>query len=372
MAVIVSDPLVNSNDVSIIIDNSETLLATKLRYTQSINTARIAEFTVNTLEDSVKCRIGAEVTILIGRVPPNVATITNGTYQFGHNYTHYYHFKGIIRQVKPTPNGATVTAYDYISLLKTSEYVNYKEEDVLNRDLYTLIADAANIEEINTTDLQGGIGIVATKEMNLVGLKTRKEFIDLCIDNTISINTDSSKYFDSINPVYYQYAIKHNNVFDIYKLDPDNVHNKPVLEVSFNSNNVFDITPTIDVQRIVNSLTIHNSNANFIFTHNDNSSISEYGISSKLITTKETKREKIETMAFEIVSRFSKPTIKYNIRVTNDNAYCLGEYVKVTSNVVGTKILPIQRIVTEFDIGRTTLSLGEKELSVQELIRLIN
>jgi hypothetical protein len=371
MAIISSDPLVNSSDISVLIDDKEPVAVTAMQYNHNVNSARSIDFEVNTLEDSLKCRLGAKINVFVGRVPSNTNTVATTLVQFGNSYTNYYNFQGIIREVSPTPNGATIKAYDYISLLTTSEIVDYKEEDVLGKDLYTLIADAANIEQIDTTNLLGGIGIVATKDMGLTGLKTRKAFIELCINNSKSIATDSSKYFDSINPIYWQYGIKHNNVFNIYKLDPDNIHNKPVLEVSLNSNNVYDIRPSINTQRMINSLTVENTSINFHFTYNDNSSISQYGVSSSLISTKETKREKIETTAFEIVSRFSKPTINYEVILSNDNAYCLGEYVKVTSNIIGEQTLPIQKISTNFNIGKTTLTLGEKELSAQELIRLV-
>ena len=371
MAIISSDPLVNSSDISVLIDDKEPVAVTGMRYMHGVNSARSIEFSVNTIDDSLKCRIGAKVSVLVGRVPPNVRTMTNTTNHYGYDYTNYYHFQGIIRQVSPTPNGATINAYDYISLLTASEIVNYKDEDVLGKDLYTLIADAANIEQINTTNLVGGIGIAATKDMGLTGLKTRKAFIDLCIDNSKSIATDSSKYFDSINPIYWQYAIRTNNVFDLYKLDPDNIHNQSVLEVSLNSNNAYELRPSVNTQRLVNSLTVENAAIKFHFTYNDNSSISQYGVSSNLVSTRETKREKIETSAFEIVSRFSKPTINYELDISNDNVYCLGEYVKVTSNIIGEQTLPIQKIVTDFDRGITTLTLGEKELSSQELIKLI-
>ena len=79
MAVISSDPLVNSSDVSIIIDDNETISVTNLRYSQKINSARIVEFSVNSLEDSLKCRLGAKITVLVGRVPPNINTITKTT-----------------------------------------------------------------------------------------------------------------------------------------------------------------------------------------------------------------------------------------------------------------------------------------------------
>tara|TARA_R100000773_G_scaffold44473_1_gene45754 strand:+ start:1830 stop:2948 length:1119 start_codon:yes stop_codon:yes gene_type:complete len=371
MAVISSDPLVNSSDISIIIDDKETISTIDLKYSHRINAARIAEFSVNSLEDSLKCRIGAKITVFVGRVPPNINSMTNDATNFGYSYTNHYHFQGIIRQVTPTPNGANVIAYDYISLLKTSQIEEFKPEDVIGRDLFTLIADAANIEQIDTSNLVGGIGIDATAEMGLTGLKTRKEFIDLCIANSVSVATDSSKYFDAINPVYYQYAIKTNNVFDIYKLDPDNVNNKPVLSVSLDSNNAYDISPTIDTQRLINSLTVENQKIGLVFTHNDNSSISQYGVVSNLVSTNETRREVIETTAFEIVSRFSKPTIKYEVQISNENAYCLGQYVSVTSNIVGERTLPIQGINTDFSTGKTKLTLGEKELSAQELIRLV-
>ena len=372
MPIIQSELLSNSSSISVIVDDVEILSISKLTYTQTINAARVANFDVGSLEDSLKCRIGAKITILVGRVPTNVNTVIKGTSLTSPvNFTNYYHFEGIVRQVNPTANGATVAAYDYVSLLKTSTYVEYKKEDVLGRDLYTLIADAANVTEIDTTNLLGGIGILATEKMQLTGFKTRKEFIDLCILNSISLVSDSTKYKDSLNPIYWQYAIRSQNVFDLFKLDPSNVHNKPVLKISLDSNNVYNITPLINTQRLVNSITIVNTGKEFSFTITDESSANQYGVSSQLITTTETAREQIETAAYELIGRYNKPTITYNVELTNTDCFCLGDYVEVTSNIVGTSLLPIQKITTNFTDGLTILSLGEKELSVQEMIKLI-
>ena len=371
MSLIEGELLIGSSNVSVLINDKETLAVSSLVYTQTINAARSVRFDLNNLEDSLKCDIGDKVVVLIDRVPRNVNTVVSNAYNTGSSYTSAYHFEGIIRQLTPTAKGASVVAYDYISLLKTSAYVEYKDEDVIGRDLYTLIADAANISQIDATDLLGGIGIVATKDMNLTGFKTRKEFIDLCINNAVSLVSDSTKYENPLNAVYWQYAIRYGNVFDLYKLDPDNVHNGPALEVSFDSNNVYDIKPTIDTQRLANSITVVNESVNFSFTITDESSSSRYGINSKLVTTGLTEREKIETTAYELLGRFNRPSIKYDVSLSNTESYNLGDYVKVKHPSIGDRLLPIQKITTDFSSGTTSLSLGEKELSIQELIKLI-
>lgn len=369
MPIVHSDLLSNSASISVVINDTETLAISELTYSQSINAARKAEFKVDSLEEATKCSIGSKVVIVVGRVPPNDATVAKGTYNWGHGYTHYYHFEGIIRKVMPTAKGAVVSAGDYIALLNTSAYVNYKAEDVIGRDLFTLAADAANISEIDTTNLLGGIGIAATDEMGLTGLKTRKQFMDNCFFNAISIETDSSKYHDAINPVYWQYGIRHGKVLDFFKIDSSNVHVKPALKVTLDNNSAYNVTPTIDTQRLINSLTIESTKANFHYTYTDESSVSRYGVNSQLVSTPSTKREEIELAAFELVSRFNKPSIKYDVELPNNEAFCLGEYVEVTMPLLGTQLLPIQTIKVNFNTGITTLTCGEKALSIPELVR---
>jgi len=363
--------LIEGSNVSVLINDKEMLQVSSLTYSQTINSARSVSFTVSSLEESLKFNIGDKIVVFIDRVPMNANSVVSSSYSTGSNYTNAFHFEGIIRKFTPNPKGASAVAYDYISLLKTSTYVEYKEEEVIGRDLYTLITDAANISQINTTDSIGGIGIAATKDMNLTGFKTRKEFIDLCINNAVSLVSDSTKYENPLNAVYWQYAIRYSNVFDLYKLDPDNVHNGPILEVSSDSNNVYSINPTIDTQRLVNSITVVNESINFSFTITDESSASKYGINSKLVTTRLTEREKIETTAYELLGRFNRPSLKYDITLSNKEAFNLGDYVKVKHTSLGDRLLPVQKITTEFTSGTTTLSLGERELSVQELIKLV-
>ena len=369
MPVVHSDLLSNSASISVIINDTETLAISDLTYDQSINAARKVQFKVDSLEEATKCSIGSKVVIVVGRVPPNDATVAHGSYNWGQNYTHYYHFEGIVRKVMPTAKGAVITAGDYISLLNTSTHVEYKETDIIGRDLFTLAADAANISQIDTTNLLGGAGILATNEMGLTGLKTRKQFIDSCFDNMLSIATDSSKYHDAINPVYWQYGIRYGKVLDFFKIDSSNVHVKPALKVSLDNNRAYNVTPTIDTQRLINSITIQSSKANFHYTYTDDSSVSRYGVNSQLISTTSTRREKIELAAFEIVSRYNEPSVKYNIELPNNEAFCLGEYVQVSMPMLGTRILPIQTIKVNFTTGQTTLVCGEKALSIPELVK---
>lgn len=369
MVVVHSDLLSNSAGVSVIINNTETLAVSELTYEQNINAARKVQFKVDSLEEALKCSIGSKVVILVGRVPPNNYTVAIGTYNWGQGYAHYYHFEGVIRKVMPTARGAMVTAGDYISLLNTSAFVEYKEKDVIGQDLFILAADAANITEIDTTNLLGGCGITATKEMALTGLKTRKEFMDLCFANMLSIATDATKYHDAINPKYWQYNIRHGKVMDFFELDPSNVHIKPAVKVTLDSNNAYNLTPVIDTQRLVNSITIENSMVGFHYTYTDTSSVSQYGVNSLLVTTTSTRREKIETAAFELVSRFNKPSIKYNIELPNTEVFSIGDYVEASMPLLGTQVLPIQSINVNFNTGKTILTAGEKALSIPELVK---
>ena len=369
MPIVHSDLLSNSASISVVVNNTETLTVSELTYDQRNNAARKIQLKVDSLEEATKCSIGSKLVILVGRVPPNDYTVGKGSYNFGQNYTHYYHFEGIVRKVMPTARGAVITAGDYITLLNTSTIVEYKEEDIIGRDLFILAADAASITEIDTTNLLGGCGIVATKEMGLAGLKTRKQFMDLCFANMISIVTDSTKYHHAINPTYWQYNIRHSNVMDFYKLDPSNVHIKPALKVTLDSNNAYNLTPTIDTQRLVNSITIENTTTGFHYTYTDESSVSNYGVNSQLVSTSNTQREKIEMAAFEIVSRFNTPSIKYAIELPNNEAFCIGEYVEVSMPLLGTQVLPIQAIKVNFNTGKAVLTAGEKVLSIPELVR---
>jgi len=370
MPVTHSDLLSNSAGISVIINNAETISISELTYDQSINTARRVQFKVDSLDEATKCSIGSKIVIVVGRVPPNTSTIlSDGLKPISIGYTHYYHFEGIIRKVMPTSKGAIVTAGDYITLLNTSTYIEYKDEDVIGQDLFVLAADAANISQIDTTDLLGGCEISATKEMGLTGFKTRKEFMDLCFNNMLSIVTDSTKYHDAINPTYWQYGIRHGKTLDFFKIDSSNVHIKPALEISLNNNRAYNVTPTIDTERLVNSITIENSSIDFNYTYTDNASVSQYGVNSQLVSTTSIHREKIEVAAFEIVSRYNEPSIKYNIELPNNEVFCLGDYIQVTLPILGTRILPVQTIKVNFNTGKTTLTCGEKALSIPELVK---
>ena len=362
MPVTHSGTLTDNADISIVVDGSAFVMPVSLSYSQGINAARKASFEVSSLEDALKCRLGAKVVITVGYYPqPEKAE----------SYTNYYNFEGIIRDVSPNANGATIIAYDYISLLQTSTYVDYKEADTVGHDLFVLAADAANIPEIDTGNLLGGCGINATKDMGLSGLMTRKAFVDKCFTNMISVVTDSTKYPDVLNTKYWQYAIRHGKEMDFFELDPSNVSSFPALSVSLDSNNLISITPTIDTQRMVNSLTIKSSSPDFNFTYTDTDSVNQYGVSSKLISLSNSKREEIEVAAFEIVSRFSRPTYKYMVTVTNAQAFCLGDYVEVTLPLMGTQLLPIKGLTTSFTDSTTAMTLGDKELSFTEIIKLI-
>ena len=93
MPVTHSGTLTDNADISIVVDGSAFVMPVSLSYSQGINAARKASFEVSSLEDALKCRLGAKVVITVGYYPqPEKAE----------SYTNYYNFEGIIRDVSPT------------------------------------------------------------------------------------------------------------------------------------------------------------------------------------------------------------------------------------------------------------------------------
>ena len=159
MSAIFSEVLADTLSLSVTVDQ-KAIPVTSLQYKAVLNKARVVRFVVVGDDFVQLCNLGALVSVDAGRD----RTISN------------LNFKGIIREVNPTNEGAEILAADFISLLATSDFVNYEDKDILGRDLFVLVADAMNIADIDTSNLLGGSGVFATSDMKLSGLQTRKDF----------------------------------------------------------------------------------------------------------------------------------------------------------------------------------------------------
>jgi len=352
-----SEILADTLSLSVTINN-KAIPITSLEYKAILNKARSVQFQV-TGDDFVQlCTLGASVTIKAGRD----RAISN------------LNFKGLIRQVSPTNEGATILATDYISLLNTSDVVNYKDEDILGRDLFVLVADAMNIDEIDTSNLVGGSGVVATSNMKLSGLQTRKEFIDKCFENMYLLVEDNTSYFDKINPITFYYAIHESDKMDIMKIDNFNVKVKPSLKITKDNNSVQRLSALIDTTNLVNSYTLtSSSNSKINVNYKNDDSIKKYGLNSKTESLDSNNYPLIVNAAQEYVERNKEPSFNYSFTIRNVDHLSLGDIVEVTHPLTEKAIrLPI----SEYSISTTdgllmNVILGRKRLTLSETIARI-
>tara|TARA_R100000234_G_C4993541_1_gene176716 strand:- start:259 stop:1332 length:1074 start_codon:yes stop_codon:yes gene_type:complete len=357
MPAVFSEILADTLSLSVIIDN-KTIPVTSLQYKAALNKSRVVRFGI-TGDDIIQlCRLGASVSIKAGR--DRVVSNLN--------------FEGIIREVNPNNEGAEVVAMDFITLLATSEFVNYEDKDILGRDLFVLVADAMNITEIDTTNLVGGSGVTATSSMELSGLQTRQAFIDKCFENMFLLVEDSTSYFNKLNPINYYYAIHESNKIDIMRVDDLNVKTKPSLKISKDNNSIEELAAQIDTENLVNSYTLtSNANSKMSYTFKDNDSINKYGLRSKSETVQSNDFPLIVDATQKYVERNREPSFNYSFTIRNVDHLSLGDIVEITHPLSETAMrLPI----SEYAISTTNglimkVTLGKRRLSLSEVIARI-
>ena len=73
MPVTHSGTLTDNADVSIVVDGSAYVMPVSLAYSQNVNAARKASFEVSSLEDVLKCPLGAKMYLSVRySAPPSV------------------------------------------------------------------------------------------------------------------------------------------------------------------------------------------------------------------------------------------------------------------------------------------------------------
>ena len=351
-----SDFLADQLNIEATIDGNQFITISRAFYKASINKPRSVTLQISDNESLQKARLGGVVAITMGRGD----TI--------HNLT----FEGIIKVIKPGNQTHTIVAMDRITSLATSEYVNYKDADINGEDLYFLIKNAADYQDIDVSDALGGSGIIATTEMNLTGLQRRKDFIDKCMENMIKSYDDD--FHDNTDFLRYNYAIRSGNQFDIFLSDYKSKSAQPVLKISEDNANITGegIVAQIDTTRLYNSVTAVSKSDSTIFkTLNNESSIGQYGPNSTTVTVDTTNKSLLESVAYKILQTYSRPTFSYAITMHNTDWVGLGDLVQLNVPMLEKDlILPV--VAYETEIGNTLvtkLTVGEPTLTLKDFVR---
>lgn len=360
MPLILNNQLGNNIEIEATIDGREFVDWLTIKYTAETNKARSISFSIAGLESLERCRLGGIVRVEIGRG----------------GQTHNLTFEGIIQQVRPSVAVSSVTAVDFISQLANSEIVRYTEEDVIGHDLYYLAADAANYKSVDTSQLLEGSGLMVTSDLapKLTGHMTRKDFIDKCF--TYMINPFDDVYHEALTYVPWRYAIHERGLMDFYLADYAHVRSRSVITLSPEHMNLVGegIQAQIDTTRMCNSARYVSSNNESVFsTVSDASKIKQYGPQGKVFTFDTDRKDRLEELALDEISRFSDPTITYTVEMADGEWITLGDLVRVRMpSLKRDEILPVVRYeITISEEITTLLTLGEPALSMAEYIDLL-
>ena len=328
-----------------------------LSYSQVVNGGRRVVIETGGFHSIEGTPLGAEITVRWGRG----------------DTIHNLDFQGVIYEIEPKVSGGSIMAVDYIGQLARSAIVDYKDADIVGEDLYYLAADAANYRGIDTASLTEGSGIFATSDMELSGLKTRREFINDCFTYLVKIVKDD--YHTEPTAVRWRYAIRRNNRMDFYLEDPSNNSLGFKMKISEDDDNLLGrgIMASLNTSQIVNSATFKSSSDSSIFaTVTDEGSVERFGICSKLFSFGSTQYDRLEELAYQTVLKNKEPTTTYKMQLANAEHLALGDYVKVSLPSLPDTILPIVEVrhLVRNSV-QSFITLGTPELSTVQLLASI-
>ena len=356
MALNVPDLLVDKIEIEATVDGKEFLEWTQLAYMSEVNLARTVTLQIPHKEALQRCRLGAKLHIEVGRG----------------NQIGSLSFKGIIKIVRPGPETSTITAFDYVSHLTTSNIKEYKTQDVVGHDLYFLAATECDYEDIDISQLKEGSGLYATEYMDLTGLLTRKEFIDKCFANMYQVYNDANH--DKLAVVPWRYAIRQNERMDFFLVDNLHYRAAPSLSIADGDDVLTGsgIIAQVDSTKVVNTATFYSSSdASMYETYTNNHSQEMYGPHSALVAHKTLNRDLLQRLAREYVEQRVSPTVSYTVQMNSGEWLSLGDMVRVrVPQLKRDDLLPVVRL--EVIIGEqvtTNVTLGEARLTLGEVIR---
>ena len=185
-----SDQLADQVEIEATIDDNQFLTISKVLYKATVNEPRSVTIQVSDKESLLKARLGAVLKLKIGRG----------------DTIHNLDFEGIVKVIKPSNQTHTIVAMDRITSLASSEFFNFKDSEIIGQDLYFLVRDAADYQDIDISDTLGGSGIIANSKMGLEGLKQRKDFIDKCMEYMVKSYDDD--FHDNNDFLRYKYVLQ--------------------------------------------------------------------------------------------------------------------------------------------------------------------
>jgi|TARA_R100000995_G_C3473856_1_gene119791 hypothetical protein len=279
-------------------------------------------------------------------------------------------FIGIIKSVSPKETKSTFIALDYTTFLAESQYVQYKPQDYIGEDLYFAAARACDYKGIDITRLTQGSGIMITKDMNLFGWKTRKEFIDACFNEMRVVVNDSNHPKNTLKQ--WQYAIRTGKKMDFFLPDPKNeLLDYVSVTLSEANNNIINegLISKIDTSKLINAITIVDKNNENIYVQlEDKHSQDNYGVVGEFVTHESANKNDLEQVGYEILNRFKEPTMSYSVSLSNEDNLDLGDNVKIDmvalkksliETVIGYEISLSNTVSTRYLIGQPKVTFKE-------------
>ena len=356
MPIILRKSLISDNiDLECTIDGVPFPFITGIDFQQQIDSARVVKTSMAGIESTSLLKIGSNVIIKVG---------TNET-------NHNLDFVGIITEIAPSYNESSFTAVDLITQLQSSEIVEYKRNEIIGEDLYMLASNACNYKDIDVSELIEGSGIIATDDMDLTGLMSRRQFIEKCFRYMIDVRDDD--FHPNAVALQWRYAIRRNNVMDFWLEDPTNFQSKPLMSISDNSNNLTGpgVVANINSSQLVNSATYQsNLDASVFTTITDQDSVARNGVYGKLFKISSKRKDRLEELAYQTILLHKEPTMTYKVVMTGGEHISLGDYIEVSIPTLGKKeLLPVVGVSHSFtDSVVSTITLGTPELSISQLI----
>lgn len=356
---LVSNILADKVEVEAIVDGHEFLDWVSMSFSAQINRPRTLTLEAAGKEAVEKCRLGGLITVETGRG----------------NQIGNLAFKGIIKVVRPRPDSVTVVAFDYLTHLQSSPAVEYTQSDISGHDLYYLAAAAANYKGIDVSGLLEGSGIIATDDMALTGLMSRKAFIDKCFNSLYKIFIDGDH--EKFTAIPWRYAIRQNERLDFWFSDHLHRQAQPVLTISEEDDNIGEggIAAQIDSTKIVNNATfVSSTNSDMFVTYTDEHSEEVFGPSGFITQINTANPDRLEVLAREYVNLYSQPTISYDVQLVNAEWVALGDLVRITApHLKRNDILPVAAYTIDItDAITTTLTLGVPPLTLGELVKRLS
>jgi hypothetical protein len=354
--------------LNLLVDGREFHFATTITLKHEVNSARTIHCQFTGREGLEGCRLGAKVELSWHKNSPASLLFDDAR-----------SFIGVIKTISPGENQSSFMAFDYITHLAESQFTYYKLEDYIGEDLYFAAARACDYKGIDVTRLTSGSGIFITKNMNLFGWKTRKEFIDLCFNEMKVLVDDGQHPRNTIKQWYY--AIRKDNIMDFFLPDPKMEGAFPSLTVSENNNNIAGggLVSQIDTSQMINAITVASKTDETLYAQiEDGASIDVHGIASYFLQYGSTNEAELYNVGYEVLNRYNKPSIYYNVTTQATDDISLGDLVKVKVPSIHAALYASSDILTlvgyEMSISETIstrLKLGEKPLTISQMIDIM-